>query len=199
MASNTYNNKVVLSDGTVLIDLTTDTAVESKVLEGYYFHKATGERVEGTCPFDADTSDANATAGEILNSKTAYVNGSKVTGSMPNRGAATVTISTKAQQAQIQNGYHDGSGYAEISSTEQAKIIPTNIRQGVNILGVEGSMTGTEDVVATTGTVTPSWSAQTKTPTDFDEDANYISQFTVAAIPIAYVDNQQGGVTVTIG
>lgn len=65
---------------------------------------------------------------------------------MPNRGAVTGTISTKAQQYTIAQGYHDGSGKVSISSTEQAKIIATNIRQGVTILGVEGTMSGTEDM-----------------------------------------------------
>lgn len=48
MANNQYNNKVELSDGTTLIDLSNDTAVASDVAQGKYFHLATGERVVGT-------------------------------------------------------------------------------------------------------------------------------------------------------
>jgi hypothetical protein len=58
----------------------------------------------------------------LLN-KTAYVNGIKVTGSMPNRGAVSGSISTKAGSYSIAQGYHDGSGSVSIDSTEQAKII----------------------------------------------------------------------------
>ena len=84
------------------------------------------------------TSDATATAGEILAPKTAYVNGSKVTGTMANCGSQNSTITTKAQSVTIQAGYHDGGGSVSIAPAEQAKLIPDNILKGVTILGVEG-------------------------------------------------------------
>ena len=193
--ANQYNNKIIFG-GEILIDLTGDTVSASDVLEGKTLHLASGAPTTGTCTFDADTSDANAKAAEILNTKTAYVAGSKVTGSMPNRGAAIGTISTKEQQYTIQNGYHDGSGKVSISSTEQAKIIASNIREGVTILGVLGTMSGSEDVHAQTKTVTPELTSQTVVP---DTGYNYLSQVTVNAIPVTRTDNAQGGVTVTIG
>ena len=79
MANNTYVNQVGLADGTVLIDLTTDTAVAADVQSGKYFHLATGERVQGSSTKDSDTTDANAAASEILSGKTAYVNKNKIT------------------------------------------------------------------------------------------------------------------------
>lgn len=190
-------NKVIYG-GTTLIDLTSDTATADKVLTGYTFHDKSGTVVDGTCEFDADTSDATAGAAEILATKTAYVNGVKVTGTMPNRGAVTGTITTKAGQYTIPQGYHDGSGKVGISSTEQAKIVATNIRQGVTILGVEGSMSGQEDVKAQSKTVTPSKTAQTVTP-DTAQGYNYLSQVTVNAIPYVETDNAAGGKTATIG
>ena len=114
---------------------------------------------------------------------------------MPNRGAVTGTISTVSGTYTIQNGYHDGSGTVGISSTEQAKIIAENIRQGVEILGVTGTMSGSEDVNAQTKTVTPSTTSQTVTP---DTGYNYLSQVTVDAIPYTETDNAAGGKTVTI-
>ena len=193
--ANQYVNKVVYG-GETLIDLTADTTTASDVAAGKYFHLATGERVQGTSTLDSDTSDATATSAEILATKTAYVNGNKVTGSMPNRGAVTGIISTKAQQYTIQQGYHDGSGKVGISSTEQAKIIATNIRQGVTILGVEGSMSGTEDMdIEPAKTVTPRTTAQTILPA---EGYDGMAQVTVEAIPVTRTDNAQGGVTVTI-
>lgn len=193
--ANQYANKIIFG-GEVKIDLTGDTATASDVLTGKTFHDKTGATVEGTCTYDADTSDATATAAEILTTKTAYVGGAKVTGSMPNRGAVTGTITTKNQQYTIPNGYHDGSGKVGISEAERNKIIPENIRQGITILSVEGTMSGTEDVNAQAKTVTPTTSAQTVLP---DTGYNYLSQVTVNAIPYTETDNAQGGKTVTIG
>ena len=193
--ANQYVNKVILGDET-LIDISGTTAIASDVLSGKKFFGKDGAQVTGTCTYDADTGDATATAAEILNTKTAYVNGSKVTGSMPNRGAVVGTISTKTQQYTIAQGYHDGSGKVSIASAEQAKIIATNIRQGVTILGVEGSMSGTEDMdIEPAKTVTPSLTAQTILPaTGYDG----MAQVNVEAIPVTRTDNAQGGVTVTI-
>lgn len=194
---NTYINKVIYGENT-LIDLTQDDVSRSDVLSGKYFHLPTGEKTTGTCNFDAYTSDATATAAEILLSKTAYKNGAKITGTMPNNGAVTGTISTKAQQYTIPQGYHDGSGKVSISTTEQAKIIATNIRSGITILGVEGTMSGSEDVSATSVSVTPYTTSQTITPQGLG-DYNSITQVNVAAIAYTETDNAAGGLTVTIG
>lgn len=190
-----YVNKVVYG-GETLIDLTADTITADKLAKNVTAHDKSGAPITGTSTFDADTSDATATAAEILSTKTAYVNGNKVTGSMPNRGAATGTISTKEQQYTIAQGYHDGSGKVSISSTEQAKIIAANIRQGVTILGVEGTMSGTEDMdIEPAKTVTPATTAQTVLPaTGYDG----MAQVTVEAIPVNITENAQGGLTYTI-
>ena len=194
MASNEYINKVIYG-GNTLIDLTGDTVTADKILSGYTAHAASGEPITGTCEYDADTSDATAAVAEVLTTKTFYKNGSKLTGTMPNRGAVTGTISTKAGTYTIQNGYHDGSGTVGISATEQAKIIAENIRAGVQILGITGTMSGSEDVKAQTKTITPTITSQTITP---DTGYNYFSQITVNAIPYTETDNAAGGKTVTI-
>ncbi len=197
--ANTYYNKIIVN-GQTKIDLTADTVTASKILKDYTAHDKSGAPITGTCTFDSDTTDATAVEGEILATKTAYINKSKVTGTMPNRGGVTGTISTVAGTYTIQNGYHDGSGTVAIDSTEQAKIVATNIREGVTILGVEGSMTGTEDVVAGSPTVTPTFSQQTIVPDSTTSPAqNYLSQVTVNAIPVSETDNQAGGITLTIG
>lgn len=187
-------NKVIYG-GTTLIDLTGDTVSAADLASGVTAHDRSGTVITGTNTYDADTSDATAAAAEILATKTAYVNGVKLTGTMPNRGAVTGTITTKAQQYTIQQGYHDGSGKVSISSTEQAKIIAENIRSGVTILGVEGTMSGSEDVHAQAKTATPATTSQTILP---DTGYNYLTQVTVAAIPYVEADNAAGGKTVTI-
>lgn len=187
-------NKIIYG-GTTLIDLTSDTVDAAHLLSTYTAHDKSGAVITGTCAYDADTSDATAAVAEILATKTAYVNGSKLTGTMTNNGSVTGTITTKAQQYTIPNGYHDGSGKVSISSTEQAKIIAANIRQGVTILGVEGEMSGTEDVNAENVTVTPTTASQSITPST---GYNYIAEVTVNPIPYTETANAHG-TTVTIG
>lgn len=188
-------NKVVYG-GTVLIDLTGDTVTADKVLTGYTAHDKSGATITGTCDYDVNSEDATVAVAEILTGKTAYARGSKITGTMPNNGAVTKSISTKTQEVSITQGYHDGSGKVSISSTEQAKIIPTNIRDGVTILGVTGTMSGTEGARAQAKTVTPTTKIQNVLP---DDGYNYLSQVTVNAIPYVESDNSAGGTTVTIG
>lgn len=186
-------NKIIYG-GQTLIDLTSDTVTADKLLSGYTSHDRAGDIITGTCTYDADTSDANATASEILNTKTAYVNGSKVTGSMPNQGGVTGTIDEVDEEYTIPAGYHDGSGTVGIDSTEQAKIIDSNIKSGVEILGVTGTYTG-EEISAQTKTVTPYTTAQTILP---DTGYDYLAQVNVQAIAYSETPNAYG-TTVTIG
>lgn len=188
-------NKVIYG-GNTLIDLTSDTVTADKMLAGYKAHDKSGTLITGSCEFDVNSGDATAAIAEILSGKTAYARGAKLTGTMPNRGSITGTISTLDSTYTVQQGYHDGSGKVGIDSTEKAKLIPTNIRSGVTVLGVEGTMTGTEDVHAQAKTATPTTEAQTILP---DENYNYLSQVTISAIPYQESPNSAGGTTVTIG
>lgn len=187
-------SKVIFGDETI-IDLTADTVTEDKVLVGYTAHGADGEKITGTCNFDSNTQDATATAAEILVGKTAYNKANKITGTMPNNGAVTGTISTKAGQYTIPKGFHDGSGKVGISATEQAKIIETNIRQGVSILGVTGTMSSTEGLKSQSKTVTPTVAGFDVAP---DTGYNALASVTVEPIPYTETDNSAGGKTVTI-
>lgn len=189
-------NSKVIYNGKVLIDLTGDTVDESKLLTGIKAHDKAGNAITGTCAYNANTNDATAAAAEVLKGKTAYVKGSKVTGTMPNNGAVTGTISTVAGAYTVPQGYHDGSGKVSILETEQAKLIPSNIREGITVLGVEGTMSGAEDMKAQAKTVTPKATVQEILP---DEEYNCLSQVTVAAIPYVESDNEAGGKTITIG
>lgn len=194
MAENQFVNKVVYGN-TTLIDLTADTVAADKLLEGFTAHDKSGAIISGTCDYDSNTQDATAAVGEILNTKTAYARGVKLTGSMPNNGAISEVITEKDETVSIPQGYHDGSGTVGIDATEQAKIIAGNIKDGVEILGVTGTYTG-EGVTAQAKSVTPTLSAQTVLP---DAGYDYLSQVSVAAIPYVETDNAAGGKTATIG
>lgn len=191
MAQNQYKNKVIYG-GQTLIDLTGDDVKRSDVLSGMKFHLPSGEPTTGTCTYDADTSDATATAADILSGATAYKNGQKLTGTMPNRGGVSGTITSISTDYTIQAGYHDGSGKVSVDSTG---ISAGNIKSGITILGVEGTYTG-EAIVAESLTVTPYTTSQTITP---GTGVDYFSQVNVSAIAYTETDNSAGGVTVEIG
>ena len=193
MANNQYINKVIYG-GNTLIDISADTATADKVLSTFTFHDRTGEQKTGTCTYNADTSDATASVAEILATKTAYVNGAKLTGTMTNNGAVTGTITTKTQQYTVPQGYHDGSGKVSISTTEQNKIIAGNIKSGIQILGVTGTYSG-ETVNVQAKTATPATTQQVILP---DSGYDYLSQVTINAISYVETDNSAGGKTVTI-
>lgn len=187
-------NKIIFGDE-VLIDLTGDTVTPDKLLEGVTAHDKSGEIITGECTFDSNTQDATAAVAEILKDKTAYVRGAKVKGTMPNNGAISKTISAKAEKVTVPQGYHDGSGTVQIASAEQAKITPANIREGVTILGVTGTMTGMEGIKSQSKEITPTMEEQTVLP---DDGFNYLSQVTVKAVPYVETQNSAGGITVSI-
>ena len=194
MPDTKYVSKVVYF-GETLIDLTNDTIEASKLLSGFTAHDKSGAPITGTSTFDADTKDATATAAEILKTKTAYVKGAKVTGTMPNNGAVEGYISDKTQPYTIPAGYHDGAGSVGIATAEAAKLIPSNIKDGVSILGVTGTYAG-ELTKGQTKTVTPTKDGFTVTQ---DPGYDYLASVVVNPIPYAVTDNTAGGQTVTIG
>lgn len=189
-----YVNKLVVGND-VKFDLTGDTVAPNTLLTGTTAHDKTGAQITGTCSYDSDTSDATVAVAEILKDKTAYARGSKIVGTMPNNGAKNYTISDLNDQT-ISLGFYDGSGKISFDSAEKAKIIPANIKNGVSILGVQGTMTGQEDLQVQSKTVTPTFTAQTILP---DSGYDYLSQVVVSAISVTESENSAGGLTLTIG
>ena len=192
--ANQYVNKVIYG-GNTLIDLTGDTVTASDVLKNVTFHLPSGATGTGTCEYDVDSSDCTAAVAEVLATKTFAKGGAVLTGTMPNRGAVSGIISSKTTPYTIPQGYHDGSGTVTLDSASLAALVANNIRENVEILGITGTMSGSEDVHAQAKTATPTTTSQTILP---DTGYNYLSQVTVNAIPYTETDNAAGGKTVTI-
>lgn len=85
-----------------------------------------------------DTSDATATASDILNGKTAYVDGEKITGNIAFQAAKTITPSTVNQIA-ISAGYY-ASGSVTVKG--DSNLVAGNIKSGTSIFGIIGTYEG---------------------------------------------------------
>lgn len=92
----------------------------------------------GTAKF-YDTAQADIESADVLAGKTGYGANGSVPGAMANNGNTSGTIQTKAGTVTIPAGYTSG-GTVAISSTEQAKIVGSNIKSGVTLLGVPGTL-----------------------------------------------------------
>ena len=95
-------------------------ATAADVVSGKTFTSVAGLKVTGTheCTGGIDTSDAPATAGDILSGKTAYVNGSKVTGSIAAKSASDITASGKT--VTVPAGYYASSANKSVETATQA-------------------------------------------------------------------------------
>lgn len=156
------------------------TATAADIIKGKTAYIASG-KVTGTFE-GVDTSDATAVAGDLLNGKTAYVNGNKVVGTIASKEAQTYTPSSSEQ---VINAGQYLAGAQTITavpteeksatpSTAEQEVIPTagkflskvtvggdanlvadNIKNGVSIFGVQGTLTSldTNDATATEGQI----------------------------------------------
>lgn len=192
--ANEFTSKVVLSNGETLIDLTQDDVRPEHVQKDIYFHDKAGVRQKGTNTKTVDASEATAEAAEVLEGRTFGKGNEMQTGTMPDNSGKNVEISTLGGTP-IPKGYSDGSSVAKLADTEIAKLVASNIKEGVTILGVMGDF-GADDISSQSKTVTPTFEKQVINP---DDGYTFLSSVEVEAIKVDRKDNEAGGVTVTIG
>lgn len=146
--------------GTVQIS----TAEQNKIIagnikKGVSILGVTGTCETGTTTSGTDTSDATATTSDIRKGKTAYVNGSKITGNMTEQSAQTITPSTTNKT--ISSGQY-------LTGTQTIKgdtnLVAGNIKSGISIFGVMGTYTGSSSGGSTTGSGLPSTITAGDTP-----------------------------------
>ena len=164
-------------------DIATDAGLTpDKLVEG---NKILG--ITGTAKIGTDTSDANATAKDIVSGKTAYVNGNKLSGTITQvNNGSNLEVSTvsnllfnmvESDNNIIKIGYNFNDNYDKVfrqgsrlfikipytELTTPLAIYPNMIAKGSKILGISGTYEGsgvdTSDANATANDIIKGYSA----------------------------------------
>lgn len=192
---NKFYNQVYLATGEEIIDLSKDDVLEGDVRSGVFFHKSTGERVEGTNTNTVDASEVKTFASEVLEGKLFGKGNTLETGTMPNKYGVDIVIADK-EGTVIPWGAYNGTSKVVLSTEDKKNLDPSNIKEGITILGVTGEFDA-DDMSATSKEVTATFEEQTFNPAD--DGVTFYSSVKVKPIPITRTENDDGGITIIIG
>lgn len=182
ITTNYYRDGNDIMEAQTYYGLSTDTKPTKGVPNGSkffamdkgmtYLYDAENDKWDMFCKtFDIDTTDATATAADILSGKTAYVSEEKITGEMPTKTASDITVNENV--VTVPKGYYSAQKTKTVGTAQAAQTItPTtsdqtiasglyltgdqtikgdanllaeNIKKGVTIFGVEGTYEGEEE------------------------------------------------------
>ena len=125
--ANTYVNKVQLADGTVLLDVSSDTVAADKVLYGYTAHKADGSTVTGNIATKT-SSDMTVNGGTVTAPGGYYASAqskSVANGTITNNTSGGTSSGTvqRGKQVKIGAGYYSTDKYYTAQSNSGTKTV----------------------------------------------------------------------------
>jgi hypothetical protein len=150
-AEEILKNKVAWVNGTKITGTMPNIGTESTTLNCGETHTISAGYHDGTGVITArslsDQTPGDATTGEILIGKIAWVNGSSITGTMPNIGSVSQVLQAGGAYT-IPAGYHDGTGVvtantlsSQTSGTATAADIVDGKTAWVNGTKITGNIT----------------------------------------------------------
>lgn len=93
----------------------------------------------GTAKFYDTSGAASVTSADVLDGVVVYGPNGAITGSMPENGSTSGTISTKSGTVTIPAG-HTSGGTVSILASAVTDLIAANLLQGKSVLGISGTL-----------------------------------------------------------